>query len=260
MIKINTIEGYENVLDGYYIDENGNVISEKINAPLKSKDNGRGYLRVALKLKEERKWRQAYIHRLVAKAFIPNPDNKPEVNHKDENKSNNAVENLEWVTHIENNRYGTKNERMVHTRCEEIFVYDHLLNFVGKFIGMNQATMATLGYSQTKCRNVRIKNFFYLNKPIEAIDKENFLKIAEKSRYRTVVVLNEDDGEKIYFSTNREARRFFDNRINVTDAIKNNWLIQKKYRIYNLNYAELTDSPNLRENEPQEVKDKEPSR
>ena len=247
MIKINSIAGYENIIDGYWIDESGTVFSEYINAPLKPRDNGRGYLTVGLKINGERKWRHAYIHILTAKAFIPNPENKPEVNHKDENKSNNKVENLEWVTHLENNRYGTKNERMVRTRCDDIFVYDHLLNFVGAFIGMKQASLATLGYTETRRRNGRVENFFYLQKPIEDFNKDEFLSIVEKSHYRTVVVENEITGEKIYFSTNRAARRFFDNKINVTDAIKYNWLIRKTYRIYNLDYAKLIDSPNLRE-------------
>ena len=51
------------------------------------------------------------VHRLVATTFIPNPNNLPEVNHKDENKLNNCVSNLEWCTHQYNNSYGSKPER-----------------------------------------------------------------------------------------------------------------------------------------------------
>lgn len=53
-------------------------------------------------LSDEGKTKMAYIHRLVAEAFIPNPQNKEEVNHKDGNKANNDISNLEWVTHQEN--------------------------------------------------------------------------------------------------------------------------------------------------------------
>lgn len=71
----------------------------------------KGYLRVLLYDGKGRKnWHQ--IHRLVASAFIPNPEGLEQVNHKDEVKSNNCVDNLEWCTNYYNCRYGTKIARL----------------------------------------------------------------------------------------------------------------------------------------------------
>ncbi|WP_209121521.1 NUMOD4 domain-containing protein [Alkalihalobacillus sp. BA299] len=73
-------------------------------------DNGKGYLRFNLS-KGNRNYKTVYLHRALAEAFIPNPNNLPEVNHKDENKRNNNINNLEWCTVKYNRRYGTRNIR-----------------------------------------------------------------------------------------------------------------------------------------------------
>lgn len=70
-------------------------------------------------LKENGKKKTAYIHRLVAEAFIENPKLLPCVNHKDENKTNNCVENLEWCSVEYNNHYGSHNEKIKKTKIKK---------------------------------------------------------------------------------------------------------------------------------------------
>ena len=74
-----------------------------------SEDKG-GYLKVTLS--KNREYKTCNVHRLVAEVFLPNPDNLPEVNHIDEDKTNNRVENLEWKSHKGNCNHGTRNKRM----------------------------------------------------------------------------------------------------------------------------------------------------
>ena len=65
-----------------------------------------------------------YVHRLVAEAFIPNICNKSHVNHIDENKRNNHMSNLEWVTVKENNQHGTRIERVIKSQGHSIIILD----------------------------------------------------------------------------------------------------------------------------------------
>lgn len=73
-------------------------------------DNGNGYL--FLYLYKDGNSKHMYIHRMVAFTFIPNPNNLPQVNHKDENPSNNHVDNLEWCDAEYNSNYGSHNEKV----------------------------------------------------------------------------------------------------------------------------------------------------
>ncbi|BDZ79129.1 NUMOD4 domain-containing protein [Claveliimonas bilis] len=100
------IEGYEGL---YKVSNLGRIWSCRYKKCMR-KNLCKGYERVNLKKDGIEKTMQ--VHRLVALAFLPNPQNKPEVNHIDENKENNNVDNLEWVTSKENANYGTRNDKI----------------------------------------------------------------------------------------------------------------------------------------------------
>lgn len=99
------------------VDSNGHRLKGKV---LAYNLSVAGYLNVCLCRdgKAERK----LVHRLVATAFLDNPDNFPQVNHKDENKENNRVENLEWCDSKYNANYGSRNERVAKANERPIYV------------------------------------------------------------------------------------------------------------------------------------------
>jgi|SRR5690554_901147 len=116
---------------GYYITHKGSVFNSK-NQFIKPSKCVTGYLKVSLVSQDGRRM-YASVHRLVAEAFIPNPLNKPYVNHKDGDKINNKVTNLEWCTPTENMRHAvdvlrrgvgdnngnkTINEELAHKICK----------------------------------------------------------------------------------------------------------------------------------------------
>ena len=115
MNRIKNVRGYEGL---YIIDEYGNVFSITLNKYLSKQIDKDGYEYVTLfKNSISRKFK---IHRLVAEAFIPNPNNYPVINHKDENKLNNNIDNLEWCTVHYNLTYGTKNIRSAIARGKKV--------------------------------------------------------------------------------------------------------------------------------------------
>lgn len=105
--KPKDIPSYERL---YAVTEDGKVYSFRKRKFLKLAKNNRGYLFV--NLSQNGKIRNHYIHRIVAQTLIPNPNNYPQVNHKDENPRNNHVSNLEWCTAKYNSNYGIRNKKV----------------------------------------------------------------------------------------------------------------------------------------------------
>lgn len=94
-----------NNFSNYEISTKGRVRNLKTQYILKGRKSKSGYLQVSIKNDIDGKFKNQYIHRLVAIHFIENPDNKREVNHIDGNKLNNILENLEWCTSSENQKH-----------------------------------------------------------------------------------------------------------------------------------------------------------
>lgn len=106
----------------YEVSSEGNVRNLKTGRILKPFYNTNGYAMVDLTRASSDKTKKTYklVHRLVAQAFIPNLKNLSDVNHKDEIKTNNNLDNLEWISHRDNMNYGTRTERMAKSNSKPI--------------------------------------------------------------------------------------------------------------------------------------------
>jgi hypothetical protein len=120
----------------------------KIMSPKVDKD---GYLHIGLYRGNTIKHYR--VHRLVAEAFIPNPNNKPQVNHKDENPANNHVSNLDWCTILENARYGTGNQRRGISNGKPVDCFQLDGTYVCQFVSTAEAARQ-LGLNQSDITRV----------------------------------------------------------------------------------------------------------
>lgn len=149
------IEGYEGL---YKVSNLGNVLSLKRKKPhlLKPVQYTNGYLFVTLS-NHNKSLKENSIHRLVAKAFLSNPNNLPQVNHKDEDKTNNRVDNLEWCDAKYNLNYGTTQERKAKAKSKPVLQYDKNGNFLNKYPSASDAEIKTGIYQENICMVCREK-------------------------------------------------------------------------------------------------------
>jgi len=132
------------------IDTNNHPIPERILKQSKYKTEYKAeYMHVSLC--KEGMMKKFWVNRIVAKAFIPNQNNKPEVNHKNEITDDNRSINLEWVTPKENSNYGTRNARLAMSRSKQVLQYDKNLNLINVW---NSAKETTLGGFSQGCVNL----------------------------------------------------------------------------------------------------------
>lgn len=164
------IEGYEGL---YQISSEGRVkslerfrkgkhnslvfVNEKILKGVKDKDD---YLKVILY--KEGKVKTHKIHRLVASAFLPNPDNLLEINHIDENKQNNCLDNLEFCDRSYNINFGSRTERMAKSHSKPVLQFTKEMEFVRKWESGTQVQreLGFYGTSITKCCKGKLKSAY----------------------------------------------------------------------------------------------------
>lgn len=146
------IEGFEN----YEVSNLGKVRNIKSGRMLKPQLNRNGYLMHLLY--ENNKQKHLYLHRIIAIAFIDNPEEKPCVNHIDENKLNNDLSNLEWCTVKENNIHGTRTKRVAEKCFKKVIQLDLNDNVLNEFESMTQAeqeTGASVSHISSCCNGKR---------------------------------------------------------------------------------------------------------
>ena len=148
------VDGFDN----YEVSNLGKVRNMKSGKVLKPHLNKDGYLRHCLY--KHNKQKSLFLHKIIATAFVDNPEKKPQVNHIDENKTNNDLSNLEWCTVRENAVHGTRMKRIAEKLSQKVIQLDLNNNVLNEFESMHQAERETGIYatSISRCCNGKVKS------------------------------------------------------------------------------------------------------
>ena len=164
------ISGYEGL---YAVTSCGKVWSYRRNRFLKVRNKGDGYVKVTL-TDRNGKAKDRSIHRLVAETYIPNPDKLPEVNHKNEDRAKNNVQNLEWCTRQYNTNYGTRASKFIKTVGKDVVCLETGISYesagvAGRALGIHISTISRA----IRCPNYTAKGYHWVL--LEDYKKETFI-------------------------------------------------------------------------------------
>jgi len=189
-------------------DSLGRDVRSKI---LKSSYDRDGYQ--VISLRKDNKKSTLKIHRLVADAFIPNPHAYPQVNHKDENKENNYVSNLEWCNNLYNSNWGTRNSRIVSKISHGVYAIDKK----GSYQFYKSETEASLSLCipvsaindivNKKNNRKSYMGHTFISEP--DFNKDRVLSSISFERGKKISVLEKDTGVSRIFYSFREADSYY---------------------------------------------------
>lgn len=165
-------KGYLYSMDDYDITENGEFINKHNGHVQKPQKNSKGYLRVHVDGKMQ------LLHRLVAEKYVPNPENKPQVNHIDGNKMNNAASNLEWVTNQENRNHAVNNGLHVYgEKCTYSKLRKNDVDFIRRHTEMSANKMSEIFHvSPSYIRSLRNNYWWKTEKICRTYTKDKYKK------------------------------------------------------------------------------------
>ena len=176
------VPGYEGL---YEVSNKGNVRNVRRNTLLRLTKTNYGYIRIGLC--KNRIKTSLSVHRLVAETFIPNPDNLPMINHKDEDKTNNRVENLEWCDAKYNINFGTARIRSINTKIKNGYVNE-------ENVGLSREEYMKKYYEENR-EKIREQNMEYRKKNREK-KREYMREYYEKNKEKYKEYYEKNKGRK----------------------------------------------------------------
>ena len=212
----------DDIETNYSVSDEGNVRNDKTNKILSQRVQ-QGYHHVGLTINGKAK--SCRVHRLVAQAFIPNPNNKPYVNHIDGVRNNNKVENLEWCTPKENTQHAVKTGLMLPTRERKVIQYSLDGKKLAEYVSISEAARQTNSTAEKiiLCCQYQRKthnNFQWRYKEEEASSIQSVEK--PKTLAKRVAQLDSKTGEilNIYDSMRQAAKAVGGTQSAITHVIK----------------------------------------